>query len=487
MNIGRNEPCLCGSGKKYKKCCLAQSQAEKAIDFTYRRLREVESKIIDRLFQHAAKILGPAPFAQAWDEFHCWKHSDEYDPENPMNQLFGPYFLFGWEIDSSDTECDMTLEGKTVAESFLETYRARLSQMEVEILKAAIRPMFSFYEIKQVSPGESITLRNILDNAESQIIERTGSQQAQRGSIMYCALFEVYGTIQSLAMSPFQLPPIKMNQLVNLRKELQKKLNVKQLCQSDIREFEFELRNVFFDLLESTFNPPMPELCNSDGDPLVPQTLHFEITDSDLAFQALKTISKGFISEDELRSEAKIKNDKVHEVKIPWIRKKSKSSSLPGSNTVMGHLKISNKKLTVEVNSNKRAASIKRKILSKLKDQVQFKTKVIEDIEGNMRKEANRQSPSSSAMPIEKIPPEAFEQIKAMADEHWNKWLDDKIPALNNKTPRQAAKSKEGRELLEALLNSFENNSSHANVETGNLFQPDVKKIRSQLGLKSIK
>ena len=22
VKIGRNEPCLCGSGKKYKKCCL---------------------------------------------------------------------------------------------------------------------------------------------------------------------------------------------------------------------------------------------------------------------------------------------------------------------------------------------------------------------------------------------------------------------------------------------------------------------------------
>ncbi|RLG12707.1 MAG: hypothetical protein DRN71_05790 [Candidatus Nanohalarchaeota archaeon] len=24
---GRNEPCLCGSGKKYKKCCLKNSES----------------------------------------------------------------------------------------------------------------------------------------------------------------------------------------------------------------------------------------------------------------------------------------------------------------------------------------------------------------------------------------------------------------------------------------------------------------------------
>jgi uncharacterized protein YecA (UPF0149 family) len=25
--VGRNDPCPCGSGKKYKKCCLARDEA----------------------------------------------------------------------------------------------------------------------------------------------------------------------------------------------------------------------------------------------------------------------------------------------------------------------------------------------------------------------------------------------------------------------------------------------------------------------------
>ena len=27
VKIGRNDPCPCGSGKKYKKCCQAQDEA----------------------------------------------------------------------------------------------------------------------------------------------------------------------------------------------------------------------------------------------------------------------------------------------------------------------------------------------------------------------------------------------------------------------------------------------------------------------------
>jgi len=28
MDIGRNDPCHCGSGKKYKKCCAAKDEAK---------------------------------------------------------------------------------------------------------------------------------------------------------------------------------------------------------------------------------------------------------------------------------------------------------------------------------------------------------------------------------------------------------------------------------------------------------------------------
>ena len=28
MKLGRNEPCSCNSGKKYKKCCLTQPSAD---------------------------------------------------------------------------------------------------------------------------------------------------------------------------------------------------------------------------------------------------------------------------------------------------------------------------------------------------------------------------------------------------------------------------------------------------------------------------
>ena len=40
--------------------------------------------------------------------------------------------------------------------------------------------------------------------------------------------------------------------------------------------------------------------------------------------------------------------------------------------------------------------------------------------------------------------------------EHLDAWIDEKVPALGNRTPRQAARSEGGRERLRALIDSFE-------------------------------
>ena len=31
--IGRNDPCHCGSGKKYKKCCMAKDESDELTQF----------------------------------------------------------------------------------------------------------------------------------------------------------------------------------------------------------------------------------------------------------------------------------------------------------------------------------------------------------------------------------------------------------------------------------------------------------------------
>jgi hypothetical protein len=66
-----------------------------------------------------------------------------------------------------------------------------------------------------------------------------------------------------------------------------------------------------------------------------------------------------------------------------------------------------------------------------------------------------------------------------MTREQWGSWLDTRVPALGNKTPRQAARTAGGRERLEALLGQFERDAADLPSNP-----PDhLAAIRAALGL----
>ncbi len=78
--------------------------------------------------------------------------------------------------------------------------------------------------------------------------------------------------------------------------------------------------------------------------------------------------------------------------------------------------------------------------------------------------------------------PEVQEHLKAMVQTHWEHWFDESIPALKNKTPREAVKTKEGKERLEALLLEYENRDL---AKGDHPFKADILYLRRELCLDS--
>ena len=66
-----------------------------------------------------------------------------------------------------------------------------------------------------------------------------------------------------------------------------------------------------------------------------------------------------------------------------------------------------------------------------------------------------------------------------LARRHWDAWLDTKVPALGNKTPRQAAKTASGRERLEALFAGYSQNRMGGR----HTFGPDIAALKQKLGM----
>ena len=65
-STGRNDPCPCGSGRKFKQCCLRALDAENAARM---RLRTAEGVLIPALLPYAANEFGDEFFEKAWEDF----------------------------------------------------------------------------------------------------------------------------------------------------------------------------------------------------------------------------------------------------------------------------------------------------------------------------------------------------------------------------------------------------------------------------------
>ena len=76
--------------------------------------------------------------------------------------------------------------------------------------------------------------------------------------------------------------------------------------------------------------------------------------------------------------------------------------------------------------------------------------------------------------------PELPVMMGESARQYWESWFDLPVPALNDMTPRQAARTEEGRELLEMLLLLYENYQANS---SDRYLGPDLAKLRQTLGL----
>src|SRR6185503_2989928 len=127
--VGRNDPCPCGSGRKYKKCCQESSGEQ---DFHYRRWSRVEADLIPELLAYALETLGAEAIEDAWNEFHHHEAPDAYDPQSPMNSVFLPWFLLNWSHETKlpdSPDCSVT----TIADSFVVQHVVSDEQMQLSL------------------------------------------------------------------------------------------------------------------------------------------------------------------------------------------------------------------------------------------------------------------------------------------------------------------------------------------------------------------
>lgn len=130
MKIGRNDPCSCGSGKKYKHCCLRQQDADlqKPADLNWRRLHRLFPEFKRDMVRFIENTYGAEAFDEAWHEFMLRDEGEEtFDMDSFHLPVFMPWFFHRWTPEPEQTcVTDIALHGKAPTATYLERKARRL-------------------------------------------------------------------------------------------------------------------------------------------------------------------------------------------------------------------------------------------------------------------------------------------------------------------------------------------------------------------------
>lgn len=485
--IGRNDPCPCSSGKKYKQCCLKTEQAQPEDDFLWRRIRRAIEGSPAKLLEFADSYFGQEALLEAWEEFMPpWDdgHDEPFAPDTPHMPIFMPWFFFDWLPEPDDTTVKhAALDGRTLARAYLDKKGRHLDPLHVRYLEQCCAAPFSFYDILSVRPGVGFILRDIMTGEEVDVTEHSASRQAQAGDILFAKVVQIDQVAMLEACAPVMFPPIEKSAILDLRKEIQsRKL---PLTPELLKDHVYEMLDVYHDIADRLLNPPMPQLQNTDGEPLLLHKLIYDLECTPRA--ALDSLRQLNLTEDDESILTGAEFDPAGELRkigFAWDKPGNKIHK-DWNNTILGHLRIEGPTLTAEVNSENRAHKFKKLMEELLPGKARYKTTVIQSPQAMLaRSEKEGDTARSKQIQMEQEElnsrPEVQAQIAEFMRQHYRKWPEEKLPALNGKTPLQAVKTKDGKEMVEALLMEFERRGKHT---TPPLDPAIIAELRERLGL----
>lgn len=250
------------------------------------------------------------------------------------------------------------------------------------------------------------------------------------------------------------------------------------MSRRNLEEFDVEIRLMYFRIAAELLNPTLPALSNTDGDPLALTTLTYELRSTvNDAVERLAPLARvhGDDHVDEITRDG---TGAIVSAVLSWVKSGNRQNK-DWDNTVLGTLRLSAGRLVADVNSARRAGRLKREIVKCLGSSASLiETVAVDPVEAVAERQRQRAAGTlDDELPLE-TPPELKALEKELRRRHWEQWLTTRVPALGNKTPRQAARSAGGRERLEALLAQFERNA-----ERGDDASADLEFIRAELGV----
>jgi len=431
--VGRNEPCPCGSGKKFKKCHLA-TEAPSAVQGAA-ALHDRDRRVTTTLMEYAVRRFGKERMKRHLVE--------PFGQRAPSPQL------------TESLACYVTpIEGKPLAADYLEEKPAAVSEDDRAWMEAQLATGLGLWEVLRVEEGRGIEAVDLLSSERRFIDEVRGSTGLWPRNLVLGRVVTFEGTSVFCGVHDQPLRPRDAQSLVAKARD-ERKAHGGQLPAPRLLELWNEAVSSMALAAAAT-----GKVTNTDGEAIRFVEQEFKLTEGDRDEVVARILA---------REEVHLDEDSPNATSLTFTRQGNAMHS-SWKNTSLASVRITKTRLKLTANSVERAdrfTELIQELLGRLAKRGSRKEQAPPDFRGH-------ESVALDAQVLGSRPDPAF-----MVRDHLAAWLDEPVPALEGRSPRQAAQSESTREALHWLLKEMECVKPSADSTT----PIDASWLRRELGL----
>ena len=461
MKLSRNDPCSCGSGKKYKHCCLQLAVVQTSTSPFTKPHDGAIAKSINWLKTHQRK---------GWQvAFDNLMHELLIEEDREALSQLDSESAGGIDINLTEwllAEGSIQIQGakRQIADYLIGPFGPSFTPGQRNWIQQLAQRPLRLYRITDVKTGEQMTLCDVLNEAAEPVvvIERSGSQSARPGMMMGARVMLVQDHHElSGAVYPFSI--IAGQDTVSRLQEVADELgHLPDLAQ----ELAWTLMSSWLQQYVAPMS--MPDMIDSySGDPMVSITDYYNVND----WQALAQV---------LQNCPDLEGNKVD----GWSRLLECDDGL--TRPILS-INLGKKPNQVQVfYRTQNYANQGRIWLEDLAGScLSILTRRVADPQSMMQQSKRSKSKMAKQNAVPNIDPQEFSKlIEGVIRKTYANWCDESIPALSNKTPRQAIQTSAGLERVKGLLRSYQAGEKEQAKEQG---RPEVSYdfLWIALGIKS--
>ncbi|WP_199533603.1 YecA family protein [Romboutsia maritimum] len=261
--LGRNELCPCGSGKKYKRCCLNKDviseRASRKVDLSQKQYSELYTKIYEYSRQEKFK----EEYKKAQEMFYI---VDNEEINKNFERFFNTYFMQDHIMENKKV---MTVE-------FFEENKDALNTFEINILRSLFESYVSVYQVKEITPG-NVLLKDCLTDKEVYTEDVNLLKSFKVGSSMIARVVEIEG-ISILIDITISISDAVKDVIVN---DIMNLFNQYEDLYKDMNTFLIHHTHILYKYMQQLLDPSVAEYLKKQKEDKIQKSNNVEITEGD--------------------------------------------------------------------------------------------------------------------------------------------------------------------------------------------------------------